>query len=362
LVHKEAAMKVEDARSFVEQQVLDPALRSVSLAESVKATIRNTRSWLPRFRRIGDLIAYMGRFEGVAESDVYLDLKAAGLLTFEDIHDDFMTMFGKFASERTRLDDFVVGERYTGSELVIFAEVYDNRSGGILLIGPSAKPQAVFVKATFSGGKYPNAWLSEPERLRYYLKSRKKVFSEAYVENAAIINNPDIPIYVFYRPEDGQPFTFSGRFRNEAVHEEVDGSKWFELVRSADIAPGNRIDEGELRRDFLKRVLNVEQTSREQRLARLKAAPKRPAKVVTSSTAYIRNPDVVAEVLFRSNGTCEGCGSKAPFNRKVDGSPYLEVHHKKHLSEGGDDTVENAIAVCPNCHRREHFGPRTWPL
>lgn len=33
-----------------------------------------------------------------------------------------------------------------------------------------------------------------------------------------------------------------------------------------------------------------------------------------------------------------------------------EVHHKVPLSAGGDDTVENAIALCPNCHRKAHFG------
>ncbi|MGR6329029.1 HNH endonuclease [Sphingomonas sp. XXL09] len=353
-------MTVENARLFVKQKVLDPALSSLTLPERTKATIRNTSSWLPRFERIGDLIAYIGRFKGVAETDVYKELKAAGLLTFEDIHDEFMETFGKFASERTRLDDFVVGETYTGSELVIFAEVYDNRSGGILLIGPSAKPQAVLVKATLSGGKYPNTWLSEPERLKYYLKSRKAVFSEKYVENAAIINNPQLPIYVFYRNDDTQPFTFSGRFKNEAIHREADGSKWFELVRFTAIAPGHRVDEEVLRRDFQKSVQAAEQISREQRLARINSSPKYPTKVVTSSTAYIRNPDVVAEVLFRSNGICEDCGSTAPFIRNADGTPYLEVHHKQHLSEGGEDTVENAIAICPNCHRREHFGPRSW--
>jgi 5-methylcytosine-specific restriction protein A len=26
------------------------------------------------------------------------------------------------------------------------------------------------------------------------------------------------------------------------------------------------------------------------------------------------------------------------------------------LAEGGEDTVENALALCPNCHRRLHFG------
>ncbi|MFX5176317.1 HNH endonuclease, partial [Acinetobacter baumannii] len=53
---------------------------------------------------------------------------------------------------------------------------------------------------------------------------------------------------------------------------------------------------------------------------------------------------------------CECCGSLAPFSRRRDGSPYLEVHHKRPLSKGGDDTVENAVALCPNCHRFEHHG------
>jgi 5-methylcytosine-specific restriction endonuclease McrA len=38
---------------------------------------------------------------------------------------------------------------------------------------------------------------------------------------------------------------------------------------------------------------------------------------------------------------------QAPFNRTKDNSPYLEVHHKKRLSEGGEDSVKNAIALCP---------------
>ncbi|MCM3163270.1 HNH endonuclease [Metabacillus litoralis] len=72
--------------------------------------------------------------------------------------------------------------------------------------------------------------------------------------------------------------------------------------------------------------------------------------------AFRRDPDVIAEVLIRANGTCEKCGKEAPFKRASDGSPYLEVHHKKRLADGGEDTTDNAIAVCPNCHRELHFG------
>jgi predicted HNH restriction endonuclease len=71
---------------------------------------------------------------------------------------------------------------------------------------------------------------------------------------------------------------------------------------------------------------------------------------------FKRNPDVIAEVLVKANGVCEKCESPAPFSRASDGTPYLEVHHKIRLADGGEDTVENAIAVCPNCHKELHFG------
>jgi hypothetical protein len=75
-----------------------------------------------------------------------------------------------------------------------------------------------------------------------------------------------------------------------------------------------------------------------------------------TTKAFRRNPDVIAEVLIRANGICERCKKEAPFKRASDGTPYLEVHHKIRLADGGEDTVENAIAVCPNCHRELHFG------
>ncbi|NWD06389.1 HNH endonuclease [Pseudomonas gingeri] len=71
---------------------------------------------------------------------------------------------------------------------------------------------------------------------------------------------------------------------------------------------------------------------------------------------YDRNPDVVAQVLLRAQGICEACAKPAPFRRSSNGTPYLEVHHIVQLAHGGDDSVDNAQALCPNCHREMHFG------
>jgi len=93
-----------------------------------------------------------------------------------------------------------------------------------------------------------------------------------------------------------------------------------------------------------------------ERRSRLENARKQPKRKTVLVDKLERNPDVVAEILVRAKGLCAECGELAPFQRKKDGSPYLEVHHKIQLSDDGPDTVENAEALCPNCHRKKHYG------
>lgn len=103
----------------------------------------------------------------------------------------------------------------------------------------------------------------------------------------------------------------------------------------------------------VKKALSTSKDDRQKRIAESSAVPKTKSVLVQ---VYERNPYVVAEVLIRANGVCERCNGAAPFIRKKDDSPYLEVHHKTRLADGGEDTVENAVALCPNCHRDLHFG------
>ena len=106
---------------------------------------------------------------------------------------------------------------------------------------------------------------------------------------------------------------------------------------------------------FESRVESAKLDTRDARLARLESALKIPRKVQATTTVFLKNADVVAEALFRAAGNCEGCTQPAPFAKRVDGEPYLEVHHRTPLAAGGEDTVTNAIALCPNCHRRAHY-------
>lgn len=127
--------------------------------------------------------------------------------------------------------------------------------------------------------------------------------------------------------------------------------KYWRLPSADSVLPS----EGQVVEAFEREVSKSLRGKRIARLARLAAASPTPKRISVTTFVFQRNPDVVAEVLTRAQGRCECCLCPAPFVR-VNGAPYLEVHHKIQLAAGGSDTVENAMALCPNCHRECHFG------
>jgi 5-methylcytosine-specific restriction protein A len=96
--------------------------------------------------------------------------------------------------------------------------------------------------------------------------------------------------------------------------------------------------------------------NREERLKRIRQSKGTPIRTSTTSFAYSRSADIVAEALHRADGICEHCGKDAPFIRSSDNTPYLEVHHVEPLAKDGPDSLENVLALCPNCHKQLHFG------
>ena len=79
-----------------------------------------------------------------------------------------------------------------------------------------------------------------------------------------------------------------------------------------------------------------------------------PTQFGVTKSEFPRSVAVIAYVLYEADGKCELCGQDAPFVTDA-GRPFLEVHHIKHLAQGGADTVDNTVALCPNCHRKCHY-------
>lgn len=100
----------------------------------------------------------------------------------------------------------------------------------------------------------------------------------------------------------------------------------------------------------------LEQQTRTLRSRSLSKPPEgsdNPEFVETTTKTYKRDPKVKAWVLEKAEGICELCNFDAPF-RDSNGFPYLEVHHVRPLGAGGADVIENAVALCPNCHKACH--------
>lgn len=189
--------------------------------------------------------------------------------------------------------------------------------------------------------------LQPSEKEVYLTANGKKCVNLTYVKNVVALK-PPLPVTVLTKTEDGTPLKPRTRAGNWAyVHPLAD---W---VGTLDV-----VLEDWLTRDLNAAVAKSTADSADARKARLASASKMPQRIQIISQGFRRNADVVAEVLLRANGRCEGCGNDAPFRRALDGSPFLEIHHVVPLADGGEDALGNAQALCPNCHRRMHFGVR----
>ena len=85
-----------------------------------------------------------------------------------------------------------------------------------------------------------------------------------------------------------------------------------------------------------------------------KHTKKKPVEKVVETKQIVRDPYIAQYAKKRANGICQLCEQKAPFFDKK-GEPYLESHHIIWLSAGGTDSIENTVALCPNCHRKMHI-------
>ncbi len=83
------------------------------------------------------------------------------------------------------------------------------------------------------------------------------------------------------------------------------------------------------------------------------SAPRTPVQHDVNVTQYARNSSMAEYAKRRADGVCDLCGEGAPFLDR-DRMPFLESHHIVWFSQGGEDTINNTVALCLNCHRKMH--------
>lgn len=77
-------------------------------------------------------------------------------------------------------------------------------------------------------------------------------------------------------------------------------------------------------------------------------------KVSVQTQVFQRDSSIRVAARHRANGKCELCHCLGFI--MADGRVYIETHHVIPLSEGGRDSADNVVAICPNHHREAHHG------
>ena len=190
----------------------------------------------------------------------------------------------------------------------------------------------------------------------------------AYLRMQNLLNsNQKIVKKDFYRElsskHDRTIKAFEYRMQNISYVLSLHGREWIKGLRPAENVGTNVIKQIE------KILSQIEKRPPEQKIifesevqAFLKKNPveiptgiTNPKKKETISFTYERSAKNKAWILYNSKGICENCLKPAPFKTK-NSIFYLEVHHVKRLSDGGSDTIQNTVALCPNCHKEIHYG------
>lgn len=99
----------------------------------------------------------------------------------------------------------------------------------------------------------------------------------------------------------------------------------------------------------------LKRTENETQFTEPSIEPTEPTKRISSgTTTFLRDSEVVRVAKLRANGICEYCGQQG--FETAQGGFYLEAHHVIPLSCNGDDQEWNIVAICPDDHRKAHFG------
>ena len=171
-------------------------------------------------------------------------------------------------------------------------------------------------------------------------------------------NKNGVKIYLFEVFNPGE-YTFRGEvhlidkpFQEEQTDKEEKLRKvWIFPLKITNVEKDVKLKDLEAIKEIRRKKIN--KLSNEQLINSLSNARKIVSKRNVETSIYERNQYVVEYAKRRAKGKCELCEQEAPFLTK-DKKPYLEVHHIEWLANGGEDSISNVAALCPNCHRKMH--------
>ena len=164
---------------------------------------------------------------------------------------------------------------------------------------------------------------------------RGKTGSNLSHDSIRSLLKPERNIYLFYRVEDRDPFTFAGKAHAKSFENTVP----VEIVWAFDQSSPQRAE-----------VLPEEIYGKD-------ALREGASKTITVNS-YERNPLGRKICIDRFGSTCAVCNFDFRKFYGSIGEGYIHVHHLKQLSDVGEEYTLNPLTdlrpVCPNCHAMLH--------
>lgn len=252
-------------------------------------------------------------------------------------------------------DDLVIGQVVKNSDLLAIFKV--GNMGGMRR---SHDTNSLILVSDHTKGIYDDRWV---DNICYYtgmgLKGNQKLASQNKTLYES--NENGIGVYLFEVHIAGE-YRYHGQVKLAGKPFQEDQLDIEDKLRKVWIFPISQVESNEptpipkyeLTALETKRERTAKKLSDEALKARLAKGIKIPASVKTTTVTYYRDPYVVEYVKRRANGNCELCQNPGPFKAQ-DGLPFLEVHHIHWLSNQGEDSIKNTVALCPNCHRKMHY-------
>jgi 5-methylcytosine-specific restriction protein A len=209
-------------------------------------------------------------------------------------------------------------------------------------------------------GLYRDRW--EDDVLHYTGMGRIGDQSLDNAQNLTLSESPRsrMPIHLLEALQE-QKYTYAGEveliehpYQEDQIDDEGHWRKvWMFPIR---LKPGGiipNLSESEARDIEESQSKRARQLSTAELKARAQKARMAPSKRGAQSTIFVRDAAIAEYVKRLAKGACDLCRNPAPFLNKSN-EAYLECHHIIWLAKGGEDSLENTVALCPNCHRRMH--------
>lgn len=336
--------KLAEAKKFLISNVIEPALNHRSLEVGTRTSVVTSREFILNSFTIGDLYKYLELVIYGKNKNSVNALNVLGLNSFESVYEEFQEMFPSDTSSTPEV--FQESQMYNSFQISIGAQSFGIQPG-VLLFKESEIIRGVVIKGSLNGGRYSNRWVHHGKELIYSLYQN----NPEHIYNRSILEGRNTPVHVLLREGDDQLFKYYGVFYFSSLINEGE-SYWFVLSKQdiyPEVSSGGILFEEEIRSQSLKNETDANLTEKAQRQEDFQYT-----KIV--SIQRKRNLAVKELVLRRAAGICEDCKDEAPFLKRDTQDPYLEIHHIVPLAMSGPDTVENCVALCPNCHRKRHYG------